>query len=273
MIWGLIISYKSDNMKRKLYIVEGLPCTGKSTAAKFVAEKTGGIYVDEGNGNHPADYEFQAFIPDRALGGFSEDEKEILLGCAVKRENGIIVPLSELKDELFEKALKFKIYDFLDWETERGVMLDKWREFAENCGEKAYVFNCVFLQNPMCETMMRFNFDVNVSFNYINEICRITAPLEPLIIYLKNDNEAESVKNAVKERGGEWLNAVVDYHCNGGYGKANGLSGFDGYIKALEERQRRELEILAKLPVKSIVIDNPQRDYEQAYKKIEEVIK
>ena len=30
-------------MKRKLYIVEGLPCTGKSTAAKFVAEKTGGI--------------------------------------------------------------------------------------------------------------------------------------------------------------------------------------------------------------------------------------
>ena len=260
-------------MKRKLYIVEGLPCTGKSTAAKFVAEKTGGIYVDEGNGNHPADYEFQAFIPDRALGGFSEDEKEILLGCAVKRENGIIVPLSELKDELFEKALKFKIYDFLDWETERGVMLDKWREFAENCGEKAYVFNCVFLQNPMCETMMRFNFDVNVSFNYINEICRITAPLEPLIIYLKNDNEAESVKNAVKERGGEWLNAVVDYHCNGGYGKANGLSGFDGYIKALEERQRRELEILAKLPVKSIVIDNPQRDYEQAYKKIEEVIK
>ena len=207
------------------------------------------------------------------MGGFSEDEKEILLGCAVKRENGIIVPLSELKDELFEKALKFKIYDFLDWETERGVMLDKWREFAENCGEKAYVFNCVFLQNPMCETMMRFNFDVNVSFNYINEICRITAPLEPLIIYLKNDDEAESVKNAVKERGDEWLNAVVDYHCNGGYGKANGLSGFDGYIKALEERQRRELEILAKLPVRSIVINNPQRDYEQAYKKIEEVIK
>lgn len=264
---------ESDNMKRKLYIVEGLPCTGKSTAAKFVAEKTGGIYVDEGSGNHPADYEFQAFIPDRALGGFSEDEKEILLGCAVKRENGIIVPLSELKDELFEKALKFKIYDFLDWETERGIMLDKWREFAENCGEKTYVFNCVFLQNPMCETMMRFNFDVNASFDYINELCRITAPLEPLIIYLKNDDEAESVKNAVKERGDEWLNAVVDYHCNGGYGKANGLSGFDGYIKALEERQRRELEILAKLPVKSIVINNPQRDYEQAYKKIEEVIK
>ncbi len=260
-------------MKRKLYIVEGLPCTGKSTAAKFVAEKTGGIYVDEGGGNHPADYEFQAFIPDRALGGFSNAEKEILLGCAVKHENGIIVPLSELKDELFEKALKFKIYDFLDWETERGIMLDKWREFAENCGEKTYVFNCVFLQNPMCETMMRFNFDINASFDYINELCRIAAPLEPLIIYLKNNDEAESVKNAVKERGDEWLNAVVDYHCNGGYGKANGLSGFDGYIKALEERQRRELEILAKLPVRSIVIDNPQRDYEQAYKKIEEVIK
>ena len=50
----------------KLYIVEGLPCSGKSTAAAYIAQRTGGKLFDEGCGNHPADYEFSAFIPDGA---------------------------------------------------------------------------------------------------------------------------------------------------------------------------------------------------------------
>lgn len=253
----------------KLFIVEGLPCTGKSTAARFVAEKTGGIFVDEGSGKHPADYEFDAFITFAALENFVENEKEIIFSCSEKRENGLLVPLEKLTGELFEKAIKYKIYDFLDWGTERGVMLDKWREFARGCGERTYVFNCVFLQNPMCETMVRFNFNIKQSFGYISEIADIIAPLEPLVIYLKNDDITESVKKAVKERGEEWLNAVVDYHCNGEYGKANGLSGFDGYISALKERQERELSILKKLSIRSVIIDNPQRDYERAYDEIE----
>lgn len=253
----------------KLFIIEGLPCTGKSTAAKFVSEMTGGIFVDEGSGKHPADYEFDAFITLDALNGFTEAEKEILLSCSEKHGSGLLVPLEKLSGELFEKAIKYKIYDFLDWETERGIMLDKWREFVSGYGERTYVFNCVFLQNPMCETMMRFNFDIEQSFDYINEIAEIIAPLEPMVIYLKNNDIAESVKKAVKERGEEWLNAVIDYHCNGGYGKANGLCGFNGYVSALEERQKRELEILKKLSIRSLIIDNPQRDYERAYAEIE----
>ena len=44
------------------------------------------------------------------------------------------------------------------WETEKPVMLGKWREFAKNKrSDESYVFNCVLLQNPMCETMIRFN--------------------------------------------------------------------------------------------------------------------
>ncbi len=253
----------------KLFIIEGLPCTGKSTAARFVAEKTGGIFVDEGSGNHPADYEFDAFITSAVLNSFTEIEKEILFSCSEKYENGLLVSLEGISGGLLEKVIRYKIYDFLDWETERDVMLNKWREFTDGCGEKTYVFNCVFLQNPMCETMMRFNFDIDQSLDYISKIADIIAPLEPKVIYLKNDDIAESVKKAVKERGEEWLDAVVDYHCNGGYGKANGLFGFDGYISALKERQERELTILKSLSIDSVVVDNPQRDYERAYSEIE----
>lgn len=260
-------------MKTRLYIVEGLPCSGKSTTAKFVAQKTGGLFFDEGSGSHPADYEFQAYISDSELLNFSADEQDILKKSSLPHNGGLITQLSALSGELFEKALKYKIYDFLDWNTERQLMLDKWKSFADSADkDSVYVFNCVLLQNPMCETMMRFNFDPAVSFEHINSICDAIKPLSSTVIYLENNDIAQSVKSAVKERGDEWLNAVINYHCNGAYGKANGLSGFDGYIKALEERQVRELEILKKLPLNYTVIHDPQNNWEKAYSEIEKLL-
>ena len=90
------------------------------------------------------------------------------------------------------------------------------------------------------------------------------------MVYLKSARIAENIRAAIPERGEEWLNSVIDYHCNGGYGKARGLSGFDGYISALKERQSRELYILDRLPVKKLIIDEPQEDWDAAYRRIDE---
>lgn len=258
-------------MSAKLYIVEGLPCSGKSTTASHIARLTGGLLFDENCGNHPADYEFSAFIPDKAP-EFSAEERRILEPLAEHISGGITVPLSRLEGGLFNKALQYKIYDFLDWETERPVMLGKWRSFAENAGDNVYVFNCVLLQNPMCETMMRFDFPPKKSLDYISDICAAIAPMEPAVVYLKSARIAENIRAAITERGEEWLRSVIDYHCNGGYGKARGLSGFDGYISALEERQRRELDILDRLPISSVIINEPQADWDAAYRTIDKFI-
>lgn len=254
----------------KLYIVEGLPCSGKSTTAKYIAKLTGGRLFDENCGCHPADYEFSAFIPDSA--DFSREERKVMAEFAEKQPGGIVVPLEKLSGELFDKALKYKIYDFLDWDTERPVMLQKWHRFAENAGDSVYVFNCVLLQNPMCETMMRFNFPPEKSLAYIREIAEIIRPLEPMVVYLKTNDISARIKNALPERGDEWLNSVVDYHCNSDYGAANGLSGYDGYISALEERQRRELTFLPQLPIKYIILEDPHVNWAEAYRRISEDI-
>ena len=83
--------------------------------------------------------------------------------------------------------------------------------------------------------------------------------MNPVVIYLKNDDIADSVEKASAQRPG-WLDAVVDYHTQGAYGKSIGAQGFDGYIRCLEERQKRELRILSQLSLNSHVPDNPQRD-------------
>ncbi len=260
----------------RLYIIEGLPCSGKSTTSAFVAEmlqkKHNVCYVDEGSGNHPADYEFHSSLTDKDLSEFSDNEQKEILSVSKKTDSGYIVPLSEFQGDTFDRLLKFKIYDFLPFETEKLVMLDKWREFVSNCDkDTVYVFNCVLLQNPMCETMMRFGFPIENSYEFISQIAEIIKPLNPAVVYLKNDDIKQSVEKASKEREG-WLDAVIDYHINGGYGKSINAKGFDGYIKCLHERQKRELEILLQLDVKSIIIENPQRDWEKAQKEIKEIL-
>lgn len=261
----------------KLYIVEGLPCSGKSTAARYIAGTLENsnqtvLFYDEGTGEHPADYEFHAYILRSELSAFSAEEQEEIMRHAQMKSDGIVLPLSAFSGSLFDKLLQHKIYDFLPWETEKPLMLDKWRTFVKQADVNAvYVFNCVFLQNPMCETMMRFNLSYEESLAYIREIAEIIAPLDPCVVYLKSDDIAERIEYTAKEREG-WLDAVIDYHINGSYGKSINAQGFEGYISCLEERQKRELRILAELPVQSIVIDNAHRDYEKAYEKIKALI-
>ncbi len=238
-------------IKNRLFIIEGLPSSGKSTTSAFVAsylkkqEKV--CLVDEGTGNHPADYEFHALAPK----GLLSDKEEI-------------VALSDFSGEMFDKLLPYKIYDFLPWEKEMPLMLEKWKSFVANSDEDmVYIFNCVLLQNPMCETMMRFGFAEEKSKEYISKIAEIIRPLNPIVIYLKNDDISETVRKASEERTG-WLDEVIAYHINGNYGKQIGAEGFDGYIQCLKERQERELRILEELPVESIVIENPQQNWELA---------
>lgn len=230
----------------RLYIVEGLPCSGKSSTARFIADtltaqgKTVRC-IDEGTGEHPADYEFHAYV------------------------DGKVIPLNAVLPEELDTYLPSKIYDGLPWTTEAPLMLDKWRQFVrESDPDTVYVFNCVLLQNPMCETMMRFNLPEAESTAHIRQIAEIIALLEPTVIYLHNDDIEESIRSTAAERLC-WLDTVIPYHVNGGYGRSIGASGFDGYIACLQERQIREERILHSLPVNAITLTNPQRNWPAAH--------
>lgn len=151
----------------------------------------------------------------------------------------------------------FDNYDFPDFATERIRILNKWKSFVANIEKDTiYVFNCLFLQNPMCETMMRFGLSESESQKYICEIADIIRPLDPLILYLKQDNVKASIERVMNERGNDWLNAVITYHTDQGYGKEKVLSGFNGYIECLIERQSRELRILKSTGLRYTVLPN-----------------
>lgn len=264
--------------KCRLIIVEGIPGSGKSTASKYAADITAkagkkASWTDEGTGDHPADYEFHSFIKQDKLTMFSEEEQAPIRSCCVQKKNGVVIPLNKVSGELFEKLLSFKIYDGLDWETEKPIMLEKWSEFAEQAqDDTVYIFNCCLIQNPMCETMMRFGYSEEISKEHIQDILNRTAELHPAVIYLKQNNVRSVIDNIFNERPENWQNDVINYHVNGAYGREKGLKGKDGYISCLEERQHRELRILESLNCSKLIVEDPHNDWNSAYTAISEFV-
>lgn len=262
-------------MQNKLFIVEGLPCVGKSTTSKYLAGllEDRGCKVkwqDEGTGNHLADYEFHSYITKKEFERFSKEEQQQILKVSNLQLEGYIVPLNQFQGELFQKLLKHKIYDFLPWEQEKPVMLKGWREFAKHANEQEiYIFNCCLLQNPMCETMMRFNLPYEQSKAYISEILNEIKALQPVIIYLSQSHIAERISAIAGKRDAEWLAQVIDYHVSGAYGQTNHLIGFEGDIQCLKERQEREIKLLEELNITHMIIQDPYEDWCRTYKAIE----
>lgn len=160
-----------------------------------------------------------------------------------------------------EHPADYANYDFPNFRTERRAILDKWHSFVEKADRDIiYIFNCIYLQNPMCETMMRFGMDEGDSKAYIQEITEIIKPLHPIIIYIDEPDIKSAIDSVLEERGIDWLNAVINYHVSQGYGKKNNLSGYDGYIKCLEERRIRELHILQELNIDHYIIGKGMRE-------------
>ncbi|WP_426348827.1 hypothetical protein ACPWSR_13860 [Alloiococcus sp. CFN-8] len=262
-------------MKNRLFIVEGVPCTGKTSTSEFIANilsesERNVLHFPEGAANHPSDYDFHAYVTSEDLLLFSNGERKMLISNSEKIDNGYVIPLANIRGDLFNKIIQYKIYDMLPWHKEYPIMLHKWETYCEiaKANKNIYVFDCCFLQNPLCETMMRFNMDTKEIFNYIASIYKRIEELNPVVIYLKNTNIKQRIDEVSKEREKEWLEGVVEYHTSQGFGKSCGHVGYDGYIECLKARQDIELSILDKLNIDKLIIEDPFKNWDETYNKI-----
>jgi hypothetical protein len=94
-----------------------------------------------------------------------------------------------------------------------------------------------------------------------------------LLIYLYQENIDQSFRHVYQERSQDWRDFFTDYHVNQGYGKENGLKGYKGLVEFLEMRRNQELRMIKDLPVKTLLIQNGERDWEGYYETVKEATK
>ena len=255
-------------MASKLILLEGVPCTGKTSGARFVASQLRGwhknvrLFTQESPTN-PVDLMNYAFLTPEQYREFPEEDRVLFPVEETENPKGYMIPLTELHESLQKELESYRFYGCQPWEVERPLMLARWRAFAKEAMESdaVWVLDGMFFQNPVCEMMMWFDLGREEIESFMKELAEIVRPLTPFVLYLENSEIEARLRKVSAERDYDWLVDFIAYHTGQGYGQRTGLPDMEGCVAALEARQGLELGLLERLPVDHLIIQNPFEDW------------
>ncbi|MCL2322179.1 MAG: thymidylate kinase [Oscillospiraceae bacterium] len=276
-------------MKTKLIMIEGIPGSGKSTFAQRIAD----FYNNQGlktnlyneGGFHPADLAWNAYIPveflNKILASYEKFKDEIDKNIHIE-DDCAIIPYTQVKtdDKAFFKEMEsYEVYNNrVPFDVFNRLLSKRWSAFSKEAKEKdeVNIFECALLQNQVSELMLFHDADIDMLKTHINAFLQAVADLSPCLIYLSQPNVRETIERVAKQRvfeDGSWIDMVIDYSENTPYGKLRGIKGFEGAVQIIEERKRMELEIIKSMPINTIVLENPDYDWEALWKEVESFLR
>jgi hypothetical protein len=239
----------------------------------------------EGNVEHPADYEGGSYFSKTEFSQLLEQYKEvqpILVKHAIERCGGFVLPQYKLKQDLADKIVPDSFWDDIwnhdiyELPLEKNIELitDKWQRFVDQAmtENQTYIFECCFIQNPVTVGMIKYGASQEVVMNYVKQLAEIIEPLNPILLYVEQQDLPRAFKKAVQERPKEWSNGFMDYYTHQGYGKIHGVEGIEGTIDVLEARKQFESSIFNALTIKKVKIDNTQFNKDSHKNRIIDVV-
>lgn len=254
----------------KLILVEGIPGSGKTTTAGFVARWLAARGIPtalflEGNSDHPADFESIARLDEREFAALLArfPVQASLLKRAARVDGGdhffryrdLQDAHPHLPDMLFTALASYEIYE-LPAATFQRLLRRRWQQFAATAasGDTTYIFECAFLQNPLTMMLGRHDETPAAAGTLVLDLASIVQPLAPRWLYLDPGDVRATLASVAQTRPPEWLEFVIAYHTRQGHGRAQGWRGFDGLVCFYEMRRAVELALLPRLPFPGLLL-------------------
>ena len=103
--------------------------------------------------------------------------------------------------------------------------------------------------------------DASLVFEYVQNLAKVIAPLNPLVIYLWQKDVEEAVRTVCEERGPEWINYQVNWKLAAPYCMRKGFVGLDGLISLYRDYRRLTDDLFQQLPLAKLAIENSGKDW------------
>ncbi|MGI1821695.1 hypothetical protein ACRPK6_05830 [Exiguobacterium sp. TRN 1102] len=229
----------------RLWLIEGLPGSGKSTFAERLRDKRNGKFYSEVDASHPVDMHDVYWVEEKPSTGRILDEIE---GGWLVRYDGD------------EEPIGTDVYE-LPFALHTRIMCERWRRYVQKVEreEQDVIFECALLQNTFTIGMVSQDVPLADMEAYVQEVADILKPIDPMVVYLALNDVAHIFPIVYDERPMGWQSGFVEYYTSGAYGVNHSREGVVGTIEILVERQRRELELLERLPLRHVQIQNDER--------------
>ncbi len=270
-------------MKHNIIFLEGLPGSGKTTylrrLKKDLRNKVEMKMYEEGMIN-PIDLGYCAVMPHAIYTNYLnrfEAIKDSIEQVSMNHEDFVVTAFTKisrptLDDPFYHVFGKYQLDQYADFETFKSTYIALWEKFSKNYkDDKLYLYGGAFLQNHFEILYLRYGLSKVEMMDYFKALIKTLKPLNPLIVYIKQQNIKQTIDLTAKKRTKEqtngykdWIDMVIDSFDSLPLAKAKGYTGLEGAYRFYEDEQQFELELLNNVSSETLSI-TLNKNYDHVY--------
>lgn len=142
--------------------------------------------------------------------------------------------------------------------------LARWRSFVEQVRPGAAV---PVLDGQLFHGDLTNLFLMEASFDeiamYCESLAQLIEPLQPLVVYLRQDDVERAVRIVCAERGDAWVKYQVDWKLKGPYAVRRDLIGLEGLIALYQDYRHMTDALFDRLRLDKLMIENSERHWDR----------